>query len=169
MRKGRGREKALWNEMDNNCMYCDKGKQLQRVMLPVCEIGGFPLYLMKNQTYRGRVVLACDEHIGTIAGMEDEKSVNFFRAVQKTASILTEVFHPGQVNIGMYADKMNHLHCHITPKYPGGPDWGGTFQMDPQPPVLLSYEEYEVMIQKIKNEAAKQEKAGKIRGDSGCL
>lgn len=155
--------------MDKNCMYCDKGEQLNSVMLPVCEIEGFPLYLMKNQTYRGRVVLACDGHIGKIADMDEEKSGKFFHAVYQTASILTEVFHPGQVNIGMYADKMSHLHCHITPKYPDGPDWGGIFIMDPQPPELLSGEEYEDMIRMIKNEAEKQEKAGKIRGDSGCL
>lgn len=154
--------------MDKNCMYCDKGEELWQIMLPVCEIEGFPLYLMKNQTYYGRVVLACDEHIGKIAEMGEKKCIDFFHAVQKTAALLTEVFHPGQVNIGMYADKMSHLHCHITPKYPDGPDWGGIFQMNPQPPVILTDDEYENMIHKIRDAAGKYENAFKSRGDAVC-
>ena len=154
--------------MDKNCMYCDKGEELRQIMLPVCEIEGFPLYLMKNQTYYGRVVLAYDEHIGKIAEMGEKKCSDFFHAVQKTAALLTEVFRPGQVNIGMYADKMSHLHCHITPKYPEGPDWGGIFQMNPQPPVLLTDVEYAEMIGKIRDVAAKLGKSGEIRGEGPC-
>ena len=130
---------------DETCMYCAKGDKLEQIMRPIGQVDGYPLYLLRNQTYRGRVVLAYDEHVGKLAGMEPEKCERFFLAVRKTAQALTEVFAPGQVNIGMYADKMSHLHCHIVPKYEDGPDWGGTFQMDPQPPVILAEAEYEKM------------------------
>lgn len=131
-------------------MYCVKGDMISKIMLPITLVDGYPLYLMRNQTYRGRVVLAYDEHVGKIAQMEPEKCAEFFMAVQKVAKALTAVFAPGQVNIGMYADKMCHLHCHITPKYEDAPDWGGIFQMNPQPPMLLSEEEYEEMCGQIR-------------------
>jgi len=63
---------------------------------------------------------------------------------------------------------MSHLHCHITPKYPDGPDWGGIFQMNPQPPVILTDDEYENMIHKIRDAAGKYENAFKSRGDAVC-
>lgn len=139
--------------INNDCMYCNKNEQLNSVMIPICEIGGFPLYLMRNQTYRGRVVLDYGRHVGKIAEMEEERCMDFFDAVRKTAAALTAVFAPGQINIGMYADKMCHLHCHIVPKYPDGPDWGAVFRMDPQPPVLLQDKEYEEMARRIREAA----------------
>lgn len=42
-----------------------------------------------------------------------------------------------------------HLHFHLAPKYVDGPDYGGTFQMNPGK-VYLSDEEYQQMIEKIK-------------------
>ena len=128
---------------DQTCMYCNKGDELTQTMVPIGAVDGYPLYLMRNQTYRGRVVLAYHEHIGKIGEMPPAKCAEFFLAVRKTARALTVVFQPGQINIGMYADKMSHLHCHITPKYENGPDWGGIFQMNPQPPVLMTEREYQ--------------------------
>ena len=131
------------------CMYCKKGEELLQTMVPLGDVDGYPLYLMRNQTYKGRVVLAYDKHIGKIAEMDAHKCAGFFLAVRKTARALTEVFHPGQINIGMYADKMSHLHCHITPKYENGPEWGDVFQMNPQPPILLPESKYQEIGRKI--------------------
>lgn len=139
---------------DPSCMYCAKGEKLASVMLPVCEVDGYPLYLYKNQMYRGRVVLAYSEHIHAIADMSAENCVKFFLAVRKTAKILTEAFAPDQINIGMYADKMCHLHCHIVPKYEGGPDWGGSFRMNSDPPVILTRAEYAELTAAIQKAAA---------------
>lgn len=136
--------------IDESCMYCAKGDMISKIMIPIGEVDGFPLYIMRNQTYMGRVVLAYNEHIGKIAQMEQKKCAEFFLAVQKVTKALTEVFEPQQINIGMYGDKMSHLHCHITPKYENMPDWGGVFQMNPQPPVFLSEEEYEKMSSQIR-------------------
>ncbi len=136
--------------MDQNCMYCAKGEKLETVMLPVGTVDGFDLYLYKNQLYRGRVVLAYNEHIHAVSDMSEEGCVRFFLAVRKTVQLLMNVFHPGQVNVGMYADKMCHVHAHLAPKYEGGPDWGGSFQMNSTPPVTLSDEEYAGLIARLR-------------------
>ena len=47
------------------------------------------------------------------------------------------------------SDKLSHLHFHLAPKYVDGPDYGGTFQMNPGK-VYLTDEEYAQMISQIK-------------------
>ena len=140
---------------DNQCMYCARNENLTNLMLPICCIDGFNLYLLKNQAYLGRCVLAYHDHVGTVAEMDPQVEMRFFAAAQKVARALTNVFSPGQINMGMYADKVRHAHIHIVPKYEGGLDWGGIFQMNPQPEKLLSTQEYEQLIQKIREEIAR--------------
>ena len=47
-------------------------------------------------------------------------------------------------------DTCKHVHWHIVPKQKGGPDFGGVFQMQPQPQVLLSDAEFETLIEQIR-------------------
>lgn len=126
--------------MLNGCMYCEKGEKLSSLMLYICDVDGFPLYLNRNQAHAGRVILACDTHIPKISDLSSEKSAAFFGAVHKVCIGLTKVFNPDQINIGMYGDTVTHVHCHIVPKYKDKLDWNGVFQMSPQPPVNLDDE-----------------------------
>lgn len=141
---------------DNTCMYCAENENLTNIMIPICDVDGFKLYLHKNQTYLGRSILAYNDHVATVAEMDSEVCKSFFAAAQKVTRALTEVLHPGQINLGMYADKVRHAHIHFAPKYEGGPDWGGIFQMNPLPEKHLSQEEYEELIDRIKAAIKKQ-------------
>ena len=134
---------------DDTCMYCAENGNLTDIMMPVCAVEGFKLYLHKNQTYLGRSILAYSDHVGTVAEMDAETCKAFFAAAQKVARALTEVLHPDQINLGMYADKVRHAHIHFAPKYEDGPDWGGIFQMNPMPEKRLSDAEYDEIIAKI--------------------
>lgn len=137
--------------MQKPCMYCEKGEALQSLMVYICDVDGFPLYLNRNQAHRGRVILACDDHVPTIAGMTAQKAAAFFGAVHKVTRALTAVFAPDQINIGMYGDTVTHAHCHIVPKYRDEVDWNGVFQMSPQPPVRMSEEELRARTEAIRN------------------
>ena len=59
------------------------------------------------------------------------------------------VFHPDKINYGAYSDTLEHLHFHLIPKYEGGPDWGGVFQMNPRQ-VYLTDAEYQEMAEQLK-------------------
>jgi len=137
--------------MQSTCMYCCKGEALKSLMVYICDVDGFPLYLNRNQAHKGRVVLVCDSHIPKIAEMTQEKAEAFFSAVHKVCSALTKVFAPDQINIGMYGDTVTHVHCHIVPKYRGDVDWNGVFQMSPQPPVCLNEGELQARAEAIRN------------------
>ena len=136
-------------------MYCDKGEELSSKMDFICVVDGFPLYLNKNQAHCGRVILVCDEHIPKISEMDPQKSADFFAAVHKVTRALDEVYHPDQINIGMYGDTVTHAHCHIVPKYNGGDEWGGTFQMNPGK-VTLTDAEYEEMAEALRQALKEQ-------------
>ena len=62
---------------------------------------------------------------------------------------MQKVFNPQKINYGDYSDKLSHLHFHLAPKYEGGPDFGGTFTMNPKK-VYLTDAEYQDMVEKIK-------------------
>ena len=136
--------------IENNCMYCEKNKMLNKLMIPISEVDGFPLYLLRNQAYLGRTVLAYQDHVTKISRMETNKCTSFYLAVQKVTKVVQEIFEPGQINIGMFGDKVSHLHCHIVPKYDGELDWGSNFQLNPQPEKMLCEDEYNLIIEKIK-------------------
>ena len=69
--------------------------------------------------------------------------------VTRVTRPMQKAFNPEKINYGAYSDKLSHLHFHLAPKYVDGPDYGGTFQMNPGK-VYLSDAEYAEMIEKIK-------------------
>ena len=135
---------------DKDCFYCVKDERLTNLMIKICDLEASTLYLFKEQTYRGRCVVAYKEHKSEIFHLNDEERSLFMKDVARTANAMNKAFSPNKINYGAYADKMTHLHFHIVPKYENGPNWGGTFEMSPTNKVLLSTEEYTELITKIK-------------------
>ncbi len=135
---------------DNDCFYCVKDKRLTDIMIEICKLGSSTLYLFKEQTYKGRCVVAYNDHKSEIFELNDEERSLFMKDVARAAGALNKAFSPDKMNYGAYADTMTHLHFHLVPKYKDGPTWGGTFEMSPKNKVLLKDEEYKQLIDKIK-------------------
>ena len=131
------------------CFYCDKDQQLYDLMIEVCQLSVSTLYLLKEQTYRGRCNLALNKHEGNLFELSDTELNSFILDVSKAAKAMDKAFSPNKINYGSFADKMQHLHMHIVPKYEDGPNWGSPFEMNPQK-VYLSDSEYKQMIEDIK-------------------
>ena len=55
-----------------------------------------------------------------------------------------------ELNLASFGDANPHLHFHIVPKYEGGFEFGGNFQITNPEPVLLSDAEYQEMIAALK-------------------
>ncbi|WP_026881954.1 HIT family protein [Clostridium akagii] len=135
---------------DNDCFYCVKDKRLTDIMIEICKLESSTLYLFKEQTYRGRCVVAYNDHKSEIFQLNDEERSLFMKDVARAAGAINKAFSPDKMNYGAYADTMTHLHFHLVPKYKNGPNWGGTFEMSPKDKVLLKDEEYNQLIHKIK-------------------
>ena len=135
---------------NEECFYCTKDERLDNLMIKICDLDASVLYLFKEQTYNGRCLVAHKDHVNELFDLTDEERNVFMKDVARAAKAVSEAFDAYKINYGAYADKMTHLHYHIVPKYEGGPDFGSTFQMMPEPKVLLSDEEYNVLIEKVK-------------------
>ena len=132
-----------------NCFYCDKDNQLYDLMIEVGKLSVSTVYLFKEQTYRGRCNVVFNKHVGNLYDLSDAELNSFVLDVKRAAKAIAKVFSPDKINYGAYADKMQHLHMHVVPKYSGGASWGSTFEMNPQK-VYFSGDEYTQMINDIK-------------------
>ena len=81
--------------------------------------------------------------------LTDEERNDFFADIAKVARAIHKVFNPDKVNYGAYGDTGHHLHFHIVPKYKGGEEWGGTFEMN-SGKTILTDAEYEEMAEAIR-------------------
>ena len=107
------------------------------------------LYVFKEQSHPGRLILAHDKHISEMIELTDEERNAFFADVAKAARAIHKVFKPNKVNYGAYGDTGCHLHMHLVPKYEDGPEWGGVFEMNPGK-VILPDAELEEIAEKIR-------------------
>ena len=134
---------------DKNCGYCMRGELLDNFGIFICDLSVSTLILFKEQSKRGRCIVAYKEHVSEIVDISDEERNAFFADVARAANAIHKVFHPDKLNYGAYGDTGCHLHVHLCPKYKDGDEWGGTFQMNPQK-VYLTDEEYTKMAEQIK-------------------
>ena len=134
---------------DNNCAYCMRGDLLDKFGIFICDLQVSSLILFKEQSKPGRVIVAYKDHVSEIVDISEEERNLFMADVTRAAKALHAAFKPNKVNYGAYGDTGCHLHMHLVPKYEGGDEWGGIFQMNPGK-VYLTDAEYSEMIEKIK-------------------
>ncbi len=134
---------------DNNCAYCMRGELLDKFGIFICDLQVSSLILFKEQSKPGRVIVAYKDHVSEIVNISEEERNLFMADVTRAAKALHAAFKPNKVNYGAYGDTGCHLHMHLVPKYEGGDEWGGIFQMNPGK-VYLTDAEYAEMIEKIK-------------------
>ncbi len=134
-----------------NCLYCQRNQTQKDLMIEICDLSVSTVFLFKEQTYKGRCVVAYKDHNVELFELNDADLLAFMKDVNKVAAAMKKAFGPEKINYGAYSDKLKHLHIHLAPKYIDGADFGGTFVMNPQK-VYLSDEEYADIISKIKKE-----------------
>lgn len=134
---------------DQNCGYCVGGEPLDKFGIPICELTVSQLILFKEQSKRGRCIVAFKDHVSEVVDISEEDRNAFFADVTKAANAIHKAFNPDKLNYGAYGDTGCHLHMHLVPKYVGGDEWGSTFEMNPQK-VFLTDKEYAEMIELIK-------------------
>lgn len=133
-----------------NCLYCKNKEKLDSLMIPICELGVTKLFLFREQTYYGRCVIAYKDHNVDLTELSDADAAMFIKDMQRVGKSIMKAVNPAKVNYGMYSDTLPHLHVHIVPKQKDGYGFGGTFEMNVNPPKYLTDEEYAEIINKIK-------------------
>ena len=124
---------------DPSCAYCMQGELVAKF--------GYPVF--KEQSKKGRVILAHKKHVSELIDLTDEERDAYFAEIAKVSRAVHKVFNPDKVNYGAYGDTGCHLHFHIVPKYRGGEEWGGTFEMN-SGRTMLTDAEYEEMAEALR-------------------
>ncbi len=132
-----------------DCFYCQKSEQLYDLMIEITQLDVSTVFLFKEQTYRGRCLVAYKDHVNELFELTDEERNAYMKDVVRVAKAMSMAFNPKKINYGAYSDKLSHLHFHLVPKYEGGSSYGSTFEMNPRK-VYLSDEGYITLIQKVK-------------------
>lgn len=131
------------------CGYCAEGEYLAAYGIRICELPATKLYLFKEQSHKGRVIVASKLHVSEITALTTEERNAFFSDVNRVAKALHKAFAPAKVNYGAYGDTGHHLHFHLVPKYPDDTfEWGGVFAMNPKR-VFLDDAAYTSLIEQI--------------------
>lgn len=137
--------------MPQNCLYCQNRKVLDELMIKIADLEVSTLYLFKEQSHPGRCVVAYKDHVGQQFEIPADDWVRFMLDVRRVAEAIDKAFHPAKINFGAYSDTLKHAHWHIVPKYEGGFEWGGVFEMNPKQ-TYLTDGEYEETIRKIREQ-----------------
>lgn len=111
-------------------------------MYEVADLNVSTFFFFKDQTYKGRCVVAYKGHAKEISNIPVEELPLFAEDLAKAVKVIETVFNPDKINYGAFGDKLPHLHFHLVPKYENGSNWGDVFAITPDPKVHLSEEEY---------------------------
>lgn len=133
----------------DECLYCQNNDTLHSLMIEFKALRVSRAFLFREQTYRGRCLVAYNGHVNDLNELSDDERNAFMADVADVTRAMQQVFQPEKINYGAYSDKLSHLHFHLAPKYVGGPDYGGVFQMNPGK-VYLTDAEYADMIAQLR-------------------
>lgn len=136
---------------EQNCAYCMNNELVDAFGIKICDLESSQVYLFKEQSHRGRVIVAHKKHVSEMTELTAEERALYFEEVNKVAEVIHKLYQPDKVNYGAYGDTGHHLHFHLVPKYKDDYEWGGVFAMNPAEK-FLSEEEYAEMVQAIRSE-----------------
>jgi diadenosine tetraphosphate (Ap4A) HIT family hydrolase len=137
--------------MSSICNYCSKNEALNNLMIEIGQLRVSTLYLFREQTYRGRCIVALNEHETEFFHLSQDKQDAYMRDLGQAAAAIEKAFQPDKINYGAFGDTMPHVHFHIVPKFKDGYTWGKMFEMNPSENLLLTEEQYGALIDQIKS------------------
>ena len=115
--------------------------------IKICELENSKVYLFKEQSHPGRVVVAHKKHVSEILELTSQERAAYLEEIAKVSEAIHKIFKPAKVNYGAYGDTGHHLHFHLVPKYKDQYEWGGVFAMNPGEKKLTD-EEYDEMVKR---------------------
>ncbi|MFC0471323.1 HIT family protein [Halalkalibacter kiskunsagensis] len=133
----------------NKCFYCTKDEKLQSLMSKICSLQVSTLYLNKDQTHKGRCIIAFHEHKNELFELDDSNLQLFMDDVANAAEALKAVFGANKINYAIYGDLVPHLHFHLVPKYEHDKEWGEAFTNNPNKKQIINVESFEKRVASI--------------------
>ena len=83
---------------DENCGYCMRGELLDKFGIYICDLEVSTLILFKEQSKKGRCIVAYKDHVSEIVDISDEERNKFFADVTRAARAIHKAFAPDKLN-----------------------------------------------------------------------
>jgi diadenosine tetraphosphate (Ap4A) HIT family hydrolase len=139
----------------NDCKYCDRnGHELRSIMAHIADLPVSAVYLFNDQTYYGRCVVSYAEHRNELFELDRHQLAAYMADIARVAGAVSRVTGCAKVNYAVYGDQVGHLHFHIVPKSPGGPNWGEAFVLAPLVPRRLEPGDFAALLERLRRELA---------------
>ena len=98
------------------CLYCTNNQTLHDLMIEICELSVSRAFLFKEQTYRGRCLVAYKDHVNDLNELSDADRNAFMADVARVTRAMQKAFNPEKINYGAYSDKLSP----VAPAFPSG-------------------------------------------------
>ena len=69
--------------VDQNCAYCVEGELLAKFGIKICELENSKVYLFKEQSHPGRVVVAHKKHVSEILELTPQERAAYLEEIAK--------------------------------------------------------------------------------------
>lgn len=129
------------------CQYCEILKHTSSNFTFAKEMDSGVVLLNHNQSFSGRCLFIYKRHFEDVTALSYGDFAAFNTDLLTVAKAIKSVFSPTLVNIGMFGNKIRHLHWHLIPRYEGDSNWGGVPW--PNEPLELARAEYRLLAKKI--------------------
>ena len=97
--------------VDQNCAYCVEGELLAKFGIKICELENSKVYLFKEQSHPGRVVVAHKKHVSEILELTSQERAAYLEEIAKVSEAIHKIFKPAKVNYGAYGDTSAFPSC----------------------------------------------------------
>lgn len=97
------------------CLYCTNNQTLHDLMIEFAQLSVSRAFLFKEQTYRGRCLVAYKDHVNDLNELSDADRNAFMADVARVTRAMQKAFNPEKINYGAYSDK-------LSPALPPGPE-----------------------------------------------
>ena len=83
-----------------DCLYCQNNETLHNLMIEIAPLSVSRVFLFKEQTYRGRCLVAYKDHVNDLFELSDEERNAFMADVARVTRAMDKAFHPEKINYG---------------------------------------------------------------------
>lgn len=115
----------IQGEKDDRCIFCTASEKDSKESLLLFK-GSVSIVMLNKYPYNnGHMMIAPARHVARLEDVTHEEGFDIFRLVRHASTVLTSLFKPDGLNIGMNVGKAagagidDHLHMHVVPRWSG--------------------------------------------------
>ena len=90
-----------------DCLYCQNNETLHNLMIEIAQLSVSRVFLFKEQTYRGRCLVAYKDHVNDLNELTDEERNAFMADVARVTRAMQKAFQPEKINYGAFSGLSN--------------------------------------------------------------